>query len=69
MQAFFWMKGHGPYVCASYVITFVGIMFLVIFPPQQPKEIFKVMRANKMRKEAVNVEPASQQQPEEPKAE
>ncbi|MBX2857459.1 MAG: heme exporter protein CcmD [Cellvibrionaceae bacterium] len=46
------MKGHGPYVWASYVITLVGIVFLAAFPRLQRKQLFKLMRANKLRQEA-----------------
>ena len=63
------MKGHGPYVWASYVITLAGITFLAFFPRLQRKQLFKLMRANKLRKQAMDTKPVSNQPSENLEAE
>lgn len=42
------MSGHGPYVWASYVITFIGLIFLVVNPVLQQKKLIK--QQQKLRK-------------------
>lgn len=52
LQAFFWMKGHGPYVWACYGISLAAFVLLAVVPGQQRKQLFKLLRANKARQEA-----------------
>ncbi len=42
------MSGHGPYVWASYAITFVALTFLLVNPLLQKKALVK--QQQKMRK-------------------
>lgn len=42
------MSGHGPYVWASYVITFIALIFLVVNPVLQQKKLIK--QQQKLRK-------------------
>lgn len=42
------MSGHGPYVWASYAITFIGLIFLVVNPVLQQKKLIK--QQQKLRK-------------------
>lgn len=46
------MSGHGPYVWASYVITFIALIFLVVRPVLQQKAL--VTQQQKLRKLAQN---------------
>lgn len=42
------MSGHGPYVWASYAITFAALIFLILSPVLQQKAFIK--QQQKMRK-------------------
>ena len=42
------MSGHGPYVWASYAITFIALIFLVVNPVLQQKKLMK--QQQKLRK-------------------
>lgn len=42
------MSGHGPYVWASYAITFIALIFLVVSPVLQQKKLMK--QQQKLRK-------------------
>lgn len=42
------MSGHGPYVWASYAITFIALIFLVVNPVLQQKKVMK--QQQKLRK-------------------
>lgn len=52
------MSGHGPYVWASYAITFIGLIFLVVNPVLQQKKLTK--QQQKLRKLA-QIAPAQHQ--------
>lgn len=45
---FFAMNGHGPYVWASYAITFVALLYLVLHPLWQKKAF--IQQQQKQRK-------------------
>ncbi|MGH1441385.1 MAG: heme exporter protein CcmD [Cellvibrionaceae bacterium] len=54
---FFIMSGHGPYVWASYAITFFAMMALVLVPLFQQKGL-KVRIQRKQRIESANANKA-----------
>ncbi|OZY85098.1 heme exporter protein CcmD [Cellvibrio mixtus] len=52
------MSGHGPYVWASYAITFIALIFLVVNPVLQQRALIKQQK--KLRKLAQGApEPSS----------
>lgn len=51
-----WMKGHGPYVWGAYLITFVGLGYLMVVPVLKKKHFFKLQKAANARLAHKNID-------------
>ncbi len=56
LPAFLWMQGHGPYVWAAYLITVIGLVYLMLIPRIKTKQFFKKQKAIQVRLATSNTE-------------